>query len=101
MCDIGKALSRAFTPPGTGGLEAQLTASENAATTAATNADNALTTAINNATAASLPAADDPSAYAAAQSQMRTLMAQQGAAWSFGKTPTAAPAAVTRVLFGS
>lgn len=101
MCDIGKALSRAFTPPGTGGLEAQVEQAQQAATTAATNADNALTNAINNAGKATLPALDNPSALAVGQDQMRKLQASLGANWSFGGTPLAPPPVATRALFGS
>lgn len=96
MCDIAKALSRAFTAPGTGAFQAL----ESEAQTAATNAETALTNAINNANAASLPAADNPSAAAASKAQMAKLMAGSATQFAFGAQPTVAPPTATKVLMG-
>lgn len=101
MCNIGRAISRAFTPPGTGGQIAAMEQSQQQAQNAATTADQQLTQALQQEEQASEPALDNPSAFAASQQQMRSLLAQQGAAWSFGSTPTASPPVATRVLFGS
>lgn len=100
MCDIGKAIGRMFTPSGTGALEAQLEGQQAAATAAAKTASDALTAAIKGTQQAAVPPADNPSAIAAAQAQMRKLMAAQGSAWSFGNTPTAAPTVGTKALMG-
>ena len=94
MCNIAKALARAFTPPGTGGFEAQQEA-------AVQDAQQAANVAIKDANAASLPVLDNPSAIAANQDQVRKLLAQNGAAWSFGGTPTIAPPVATRQLLGA
>lgn len=100
VCDIGKAIGRAFTPPGTGALEAQMTGAQNAAVAASTTATNALTAAIADATKAAVPAIDNPSALAANKTQMARLLAMQGSAWSFGGTPGGAPPTATKVLLG-
>ena len=91
MCDIAKALSRAFTPSGTGALEAQMQAQQDAANAASTAATNALTAAIDSTKKAAVPVADNPSARAAGMSEMQKIMAAQGNAWSFGNSPTASP----------
>jgi hypothetical protein len=96
MCDVGRAITRAFTPAGTGALEAdQLTANNASAT-----AEAAFTKAIQDATTASLPVLDNPSALAANKNQMAVTMAQRGASWAFNGAPTGAPAVATRVLTG-
>lgn len=97
MCDVGKAISRAFTPAGTG----TLTSLETQAADQAATGQAALTKAITDATTASLPVLDNASALAASQAQMKKTLAANGAAWSFGNAPTTAPAVATRVLFGS
>jgi hypothetical protein len=97
MCNIGQAISRVMTPPGTGGVLAL----QSEAQASQANANASLTQAINDATQASLPVLDNPSAAAANQAQMRKVMAAQGAGWSLGATPTAAPATATRILFGA
>lgn len=101
MCDVGKALSRAFTPPGTGALEAELEQQQQAATSATNTAINALNQAITDATKASVPAIDNPSALAANRTQMAQMLAAQGSAWSFGNTPAGAPPVATKVLLGA
>lgn len=100
MCDVGKALSRAFTAPGTGGQEAGYLDAFNLAQGSADTAFAALTKAINEATKASLPLLDNPSALAAQRAQMQKTLAAQGSAWSFGKAPAAAPTTATRILTG-
>lgn len=100
MCDIGKAISRMFTPPGTGALEAQLEGQQMAANTASDAATRALTDAIAATQKASIPPIDDPSARAAGLDRMRAVMGMQGAASSFMGTPTAAPTVGTKVLLG-
>ena len=100
MCNIGEAITRAFGIGPSGAEQAQLTDAENAAQNSANTASGALTKAISDATAASLPAADNPSALAASRAQQQKLLAAQGAAWSFGNAPTAAPAVATKILFG-
>lgn len=100
MCDIGQALARAFTPPGTGALQAGFEGQQKAATDATAAAEKAMADAIGAAKTAALPVLDNPSALAAQQRQMQKLLAQQGAAWSFGGAPGAAPTAATKVLFG-
>ena len=90
MCDIGKAFSRAFTAPGTGGQEAaaiqqadelkkqqadlakQTAASSQAVATAMT----AQTEAIKRARNAALPTSDSELARAAAEDRMRKLFSQ-------------------------
>ena len=94
MCNIGEAIGRAFTPPGTGGLEAQ-------AEQAQQTAINAANQAVTDAKAASLPVLDNPSALSASQTQLKALLDAQGAGWSFGKTPTVAPAVATKQLLGA
>jgi len=101
MCNIGEALSRAFTPAGTGALEAQLEARQQAATDAATTATDALTKAIADTSKASVPVADNPSARMAGISEMSQVLAAHGNAWSFGNTPTAAPLVATKQLLGA
>jgi hypothetical protein len=101
MCDIGKALSRAFTAPGTGGQEQSYLSAFDQAQGSADTAFAALTKAINEATKASLPMLDNPSALAAQRAQMAKQMAAQGSAWSFQKAPAAAPTTATRVLTGA
>ncbi|HZU87920.1 MAG TPA: hypothetical protein VE993_01560 [Stellaceae bacterium] len=101
MCDIGGAIARAFTPPGTGGLIAQQEAAQQDATASSDAASAALTKAISDATKASLPVLDNPSALAANRDQMRKLLATTGAAWSFGNTPAVAPTVATKVLLGA
>lgn len=100
MCNVGAALSRVFSfgsgHAGTALLEAQGEAQEQADA-----ATKAMKDAITNMNAASMPAIDNPSALAASQAQQRKLMAAQGATWSFGNTPTAAPVTGTKVLLGS
>jgi hypothetical protein len=97
MCNVGRAITRAFTPAGTGALEADQVTAENASADATT----AFTKAITDATQASLPVLDNPSALAANQDQMRKTMAQRGASFAFGGAPTASPPVATRVLSGS
>jgi hypothetical protein len=97
MGDVSKAISRAFTPAGTGALTSMETQAANQAALGQTD----LTKAITDATTASLPVLDNASALAANQAQMKKMLAANGAAWSFGGTPTAAPAVATRVLFGN
>lgn len=101
MCDIGEAMRRAFTPPGTGALMAGFEGQQKQATDASTAAEKALGDAIAGAKTAALPVLDNPAALAAQQAEMRKRLAQQGSAWSFGNTPGAAPTAATKVLFGS
>lgn len=100
MCDIQKALSRAFTPAGTGGLEAQLQSQEDAANASSLAATKALTDAIDATKAADVPAVDNPSARAAGLSQIQKLLAAQGNSWSFGNSPVGAPTVATKVLMG-
>jgi hypothetical protein len=101
MCNIGEALSRAFTPAGTGALEAQLAGQQQAATNAAATATDALTAAIKQTTQAAVPVADNPSARAASLTEMQRIMAAQGNTWSFGNTPTAMPLVATKQLMGA
>jgi len=101
MCDVGKAVSRAF---GIGPSGGEISATEQAqaeALDASNTATAALTKAINDATAASLPVLDNPSALAANKQQMQKLLGQQGAAWAFGNAPTVAPTVATRALSGA
>lgn len=100
MCDIAKALGRAFTPPGTGALEAQLQAQEDAASASSDAASKALTDAIDATKRAAVPAIDNPSARAASMTQIQKLLASQGNAWSFGNSPVGAPTVATKILMG-
>lgn len=100
MCDIGKALGRAFTPAGTGALEAQLQAQQDAAGASSDAAAKALTDAIAATKKADVPAIDNPSARAAGMTQMQKLLAAQGNTWSFGNSPVGAPTVATKVLMG-
>lgn len=101
MCNIASAISRAFTPPGTGALQAKLTQAQQEATDASTTATNALTSAIKQVTQAAVPAIDNPSALAAGKTQMAKLLAMQGSAWSFGNTPIGNPIVATKQLLGA
>lgn len=100
MCDIGTAIKRALGIGPSGASSAEFDQERDAALQSSQEATDALTKAIQNAQQASLPAADNPSALEAEQEQQRKVMAAQGAAWSFGNSPTVAPVVAEKVLFG-
>jgi len=94
MCDIGNALSRIFTPKGTGGLEA-------AATQAA---DDALAATQRAKASADVAAAGPKSSEAAAQDEearLRLLLASTGSNAAFAGAPIGATAVGTKMLTGS
>ena len=99
MCDIGKAISRAFSF-GSGHAATALMEQQAEAQNAATAAEDAMSKAIKDMNAAAVPAIDSPSAQAAQKAAMARALGAQGAAWSFGGAPTAAPVTGTKVLLG-
>jgi hypothetical protein len=100
MCNIGSAISHAFSF-GSGHAETAMLEAQGEAQEASAAATTAMTNAITQMNAASVPAIDNPSALAAQKSQMARALAAQGGGWSFGATPTAAPVVGTKVLLGS
>lgn len=100
MCDLKEALTRAFTPAGTGGLEAQLQGQQDAANASSDAATKALTDAIDATQKADVPAIDNPSARAAGMTQIQKLLSAQGNDWSFGNSPAGTPTVATKVLLG-
>jgi hypothetical protein len=107
MCDLGKAITRIFTPPGTGGAEAaqiqqqadlqnqqaQLSQATQKSSQAVADALAQQTAAIKESRKAALPVSDSASARAAAEDRLRKLFS--GAAFSrvsgqqfFGEPPT-------------
>ncbi len=87
MCDIAKALSRAFTPPGTGGIEAQL---EAATQEAKQQAD----------IAAAGPQSSE-AAQMAQEARLRLLLAATGSSATFAGGGSATPNVGTKALTGN
>ena len=99
MCDIGKAVSRAFTAPGTGGAEAALIQQSAAlaeqqkrASDAAEKALKLQEAALKRAEAAAVPVADSESARRAAEDRIRRVtsasaFASRSAQQFFGDAP--------------
>lgn len=81
------AIQRAFTPPGTGFLQAQAEAAQQNALTAAQQSEAETKKAIEDARIAAQGPLDSESARKAAEERMRQMMGMQGAAWSFMPTP--------------
>jgi hypothetical protein len=100
MCNVSQALSRAFSF-GSGHAANALLEAQGEAQQSADTATAAMQKALKDMQAASMPAIDNPAAHVASLDQQRKLLASQGAAWSFGNTPTAAPVTGTKVLLGS
>lgn len=112
MCDIERAISRAFTPPGTGGAEAaqiqaraaqqeqnKLLAQANVVAKESSDAAIAMQQeAIKRASAASVPMADSESARRAMESRMRRLMIGAGAGSKGGKLLGAAPVGYAELM---
>lgn len=77
MCNLGEFFSRIFTPPGSGGQEAQTDALNRQTALAQQSAEAALAAqkqATAQAEAASMPAIDNPGARQAGVDRMRRLL---------------------------
>jgi hypothetical protein len=93
------AIQRAFTPPGTGFLEAQMQQAQQQALAAAAEAEAETKKAIKQAQEAALGPLDSESAKQAAEARQRQLMGMQGSAWSFG--PMLGGGAGTQTMLGA
>lgn len=95
------AITRAFTPPGTGYLEAQAEQNQAMALQAAKDAEEETKRAIKEAQLAAAGPLDSESARKAMESRWRQLLGMQGASWSFMNPPAGAPnASGTSMLMG-
>jgi hypothetical protein len=94
MCNIGEAIGRIFTPPGTGGQQA-------AATQALQAAETAQQTAIQQANVAAAGVQSNETAQLAQEARLRLLLAAGGAGATFAGGAVAAPSSGTRMLTGS
>ena len=94
MCNIGEAISRAFTPAGTGGQEA-------AATQMLQQALTSQQQAIGQANIAAAGPASIESAKEAQEARLRLLLASGGAGATFQGGPVAMPVAAAKMLTGA
>jgi hypothetical protein len=94
MCDIGNAIGRIFTAPGTGGQEAAVQAASEDALNAQRRAKSAADTA------AAGPASSE-AARQAMEARLRLLLAATGGASTFAGGPIGPPSAGTKMLTGS
>jgi len=91
MCDVGKAISRAVTPPGTGAREAAAEQAQAEAAAALHRATDEQAKALKMVRAATVPPEDNESAVAAADARLRRMIAGGGGSNRGVRTLGAAP----------